>query len=42
MNRILDQVKQANITDTVSSESEDEVILEGDDIADQPPRYNTL
>ena len=30
----------SNITDTVSSESEDEMILEGDNIADQPPRYN--
>ena len=30
----------SDITDTVSSESEDEVVLEGDNIVDQPPRYN--
>ena len=30
----------SDITDTVSSESEDEMILVGDNIADQPPRYN--
>ena len=30
----------SDITDTVSSESDNEMILEGDDIADQPPRYN--
>ena len=30
----------SDITDTVSSESEDEMILEGDNITDQPPRYN--
>ena len=30
----------SDITGTVSSESEDEKILEGDNIADQPPRYN--
>ena len=30
----------SDITDTVSSESEDEMILEGDNIADQPPRCN--
>ena len=30
----------SDITDTVSSESEDEKIFEGDNIADQPPRYN--
>ena len=30
----------SDITDTVSSESEDEMILEGDNIADQPLRYN--
>ena len=30
----------SDITDTVSSESEDEMILEGENTADQPPRYN--
>ena len=30
----------SDITNTVSSESEDEVVLEGDNIVDQPPRYN--
>ena len=30
----------SNIDDTVSSESGHEMILEGDNIADQPPRYN--
>ena len=30
----------SDITDTVSSESEDEMILVGDNIADEPPRYN--
>ena len=30
----------SDITDTVSSESEDEEVLEGDNIVDHPPRYN--
>ena len=30
----------SDITDNVSSESEDEVVLEGDNIVDQPARYN--
>ena len=33
-------MKQAILLNTVSSESEDEVVLEGDNIVDQPPRYN--
>ena len=30
----------SDVTDTVSSVSKHEMILEGDNIADQPPRYN--
>ena len=30
----------SDITDTVSSESEDDEVLEGDNIVDHPPRYN--
>ena len=30
----------SDVTDTVSSESGDEVVIEGDNIVDQPPRYN--
>ena len=32
--------KTSDITDTANNESEDEMILEGYNIADQPPRYN--
>ena len=31
----------SHVTDTVSSESEDEMILEGDNIADQPLRSDS-